>query len=287
MDKPRASTASAAVTLQLEALWQQGQRPDPDALVKAAALSSPLAVAKVLAADQWQRWHASERIGVADYFARHPGVAADAAAALLLVYGEFLVREECGELPSAEEYVARFPQCAEGLLLQLDFHAVVEKPPPTVRGLEKAPGEPVATQPFVQAPPFAQEQSVRSLGEYRILREIGRGGMGVVYEAEQVSLGRHVALKVLPAAGLMNATFLERFLREAKAAAQLHHTNIVPVFGVGEADDVHFYAMQFIKGQSLDQVLGEVRRLRKHSATKAGVADQPGRPRSAAWPRDC
>jgi serine/threonine protein kinase/WD40 repeat protein len=111
------------------------------------------------------------------------------------------------------------------------------------------------------------------LGDYRLLREIGQGGMGVVYEAEQMSLGRHVALKVLPGHGLMNSTFLERFRREAKAAARLHHTNIVPVYGVGEGDGVHFYAMQFIKGQSLDQVLHDLRRLRTYSGGSAGAAD--------------
>src|SRR5262249_51349489 len=93
--------------------------------------------------------------------------------------------------------------------------------------------------------------------------------MGVVYEAEQISLGRHVALKVLPAQALMNSTYLERFRREAKAAARLHHTNIVPVFGVGEASGVHFYAMQFIRGEGLDRVLSDVRRLREQSRALA------------------
>src|SRR5205814_2384696 len=87
------------------------------------------------------------------------------------------------------------------------------------------------------------------LGEYRIVREIGRGGMGVVYEAVQESLGRHVALKVLPGPGPANATYLERFRREARAAGQLQHPNIVPVYGVGEAEGVHFYAMQYVQGQ--------------------------------------
>jgi serine/threonine protein kinase len=100
------------------------------------------------------------------------------------------------------------------------------------------------------------------LGEYRIVREVGRGGMGVVYEAVQESLGRRVALKVLPTHALLAAEHRERFQREAKAAAQLHHTNIVPVFGVGQDRGVHFYAMQFIHGQSLDRVLGELRRAR-------------------------
>ena len=67
---------------------------------------------------------------------------------------------------------------------------------------------------------------------------------------------------MLPGHGLLNPTYLERFRREAKAAARLHHTNIVPVFGTGEAGGTHFYAMQFIRGEGLDRVLGDLRRLR-------------------------
>ncbi len=103
----------------------------------------------------------------------------------------------------------------------------------------------------------------RQLGDFRILREVGRGGMGVVYEAEQVSLGRRVALKVLPRQALADPRYLGRFEREAKAAARLHHTNIVPVYGVGADRGIHYYAMQFIHGQALNDVLGELRRLRQ------------------------
>jgi serine/threonine protein kinase len=99
------------------------------------------------------------------------------------------------------------------------------------------------------------------LGDYRILREVGRGGMGVVYEAEQESLGRHVALKVLAAHTVLGPRHLERFRREARAA-RLHHTNIVPVHGVGEQDGLHYYVMQFIQGLGLDEVLAELKRLR-------------------------
>ncbi len=108
-------------------------------------------------------------------------------------------------------------------------------------------GQPVA------APPLDQ------LGDYRILREIGRGGMGVVYEAEQVSLGRRVALKSLPSQWLRDFKQKQRFEREARSAAKLHHTNIVPVFGVGEHEETPYYVMQFIQGLGLDEVLAELR----------------------------
>jgi tetratricopeptide (TPR) repeat protein len=94
------------------------------------------------------------------------------------------------------------------------------------------------------------------LGDFRLLREVGRGGMGVVYEAEQLSLGRRVALKVLPFAAALDPRHLQRFRTEAQAAAQLHHTHIVPVYAVGCERGVHYYAMQFIDGRSLAEVIG-------------------------------
>jgi serine/threonine protein kinase/WD40 repeat protein len=110
--------------------------------------------------------------------------------------------------------------------------------------------------------PAAPAPSLARVGDYRVLREVGRGGMGVVYEAEQVSLGRRVALKVLPRSVAADPRSLARFRREARAAAGLHHTNIVPVFEVGQDGEVVYYAMQFIRGQGLDLVIDELGRLR-------------------------
>src|SRR5262249_36433286 len=98
-----------------------------------------------------------------------------------------------------------------------------------------------------------------ALGDFHLLREVGRGGMGTVYEARQVSLHRRVALKVLPFAAVTDPKQLQRFQVEAQAAAQLHHTNIVPVFAVGCERGVHYYAMQFIEGETLARVLEELR----------------------------
>ena len=98
--------------------------------------------------------------------------------------------------------------------------------------------------------------------------------MGVVYEAEQVSLGRRVAVKVLPLHAARDNKALERFRREARSAARLHHSNIVPVFEVGQDGDAFFYAMQFIQGQSLDQVIGELRRLKDYEQSTLVTASR-------------
>jgi serine/threonine protein kinase len=93
------------------------------------------------------------------------------------------------------------------------------------------------------------------LGEYRLIREVGRGGMGVVYEAEQRSLRRRVALKVLPWAAAMDPKQLQRFKNEALAAASLKHDHIVSVYAVGCERGVHYYAMEFVEGQTLAAVI--------------------------------
>jgi serine/threonine protein kinase len=95
----------------------------------------------------------------------------------------------------------------------------------------------------------------QQLGDFRIIREVGRGGMGAVYEAEQVSLGRRVALKVLRFGAAADQGAIQRFQREAETVATLHHTNIVPIFFVGSENGVNFYAMQFIEGRNLAEVL--------------------------------
>jgi eukaryotic-like serine/threonine-protein kinase len=163
-------------------------------------------------------------------------------AELTRVADEYLARLDQGETPDVEEFRRRYPRLAPFLAQILPALEAVR---PSTLSTNGSP----STTP-----------SLGCLGDYRLLREIGRGGMGVVYEAEQISLGRRVALKVLPFAGTLDAKQLQRFKNEATAAAQLHHTNIVPVFAVGQERGVHYYAMQFIEGQTLAALIHELRR---------------------------
>jgi serine/threonine protein kinase/WD40 repeat protein len=171
---------------------------------------------------------------------------------------DFLQRFRRGERPGIAEYTARYPELAADIRDVFAALVLVEEAGP------QEASRPAAFRGRVTADGKVPQQ----LGDYRIIREVGRGGMGVVYEAVQEALGRHVALKVLPYEASANPIYLERFTREARAAARLHHTNIVPVYDVGEHQGVHYYAMQFIQGQGLDEVLLELRRLRSSKVTR-------------------
>jgi WD40 repeat protein/serine/threonine protein kinase len=170
---------------------------------------------------------------------------------------EFLDRYRKGERPSLREYIDRHPDLAAEIKEVFPAMAMLENIAVADESMEE--GE--AARDSQPAKVF-----LKQLGDYRLIREIGRGGMGAVYEAEQVSLGRHVALKILPSQALADAKQKRRFERESRAAAKLHHTNIVPVFGVGEHDGVPYYVMQFIQGLGLDEVLRELNRMQAGGA---------------------
>jgi hypothetical protein len=173
-----------------------------------------------------------------------------------LLAEEFAQRCRRGEHPPVSEFLQRHPQWAAELREML----------PAVAVLESAKRQTTAAHP-VPAGGSAPDR----LGDFRILRELGRGGMGIVYEAVQESLGRRVALKVLPGHAGLDSQRRQRFDREAAAAARLHHTNIVPVFGVGEHDGLPYYVMQFIPGRGLDQVLADLRQ----TGSRPGAASAP------------
>jgi len=153
------------------------------------------------------------------------------ASRLVHVLEQYLADLKAGAAPDRAELLAAHPELAD----QLED---------CLAGIE-----------FIHAASGGASSSQKQLGDFRILREVGRGGMGAVYEAEQISLRRRVALKVLRFGTVSDPDAIERFKREAETVAHLHHTNIVPIFAVGSEHGVNFYAMQFIEGRSLDQVL--------------------------------
>jgi Flp pilus assembly protein TadD/serine/threonine protein kinase len=162
-----------------------------------------------------------------------------------------------GTAPEPDELLARHPDLAADLQACLSCLAFIRQAARPADGTSAASAA------------AGQEQAPRELGDFRIVREIGRGGMGVVYEAVQLSLDRRVALKVLPFAATMDPKQIQRFQNEARAAASLEHPHIVPVYGVGCERGVHYYAMKFIDGQSLACLI------QRHRAVSASGPPQP------------
>lgn len=184
---------------------------------------------------------------------------------------EYLQQLEQGKRPDRREWLARYPDLADALNECLDGLDFVHHAAASV-------GSGSSPRPVVEPGPALESST--PVGDFQIVREIGRGGMGIVYEAIQLSLGRRVALKVLPLAASFDAKYLQRFRQEAQAAAQLHHSSIVPVYAVGCERGIHYYAMQLIDGQSLDRI---VRQLRSEAgmnpvdaASSAAIASRRG-----------
>ena len=180
---------------------------------------------------------------------RSLGALAQGDSRVIIALEAYLEALRAGRPWSRGEFLARHAEIADALdqcLSGLDF---IQAAAAQIAGSQSS----LVFDPVVSLPWPAQ------LGDYRILREVGRGGMGIVYEAEQASLSRRVALKVLPFAAAIDPKQRQRFQIEAQAAAQLHHAHIVPIFGVGCDQGVHYYAMQFVEGRSLAAILHELR----------------------------
>ena len=181
----------------------------------------------------------------------------------------------CGGNVELKQRLAAFLRSAEVA------GSFMESPAP-VQAIAANPDQTMASQDAQRLAADNLERHV--LGDYRILQEIGRGGMGVVYEAEQISLGRRVALKVLPYASMLDKNQLSRFQNEARAAASLEHPNVVRVHSVGTERGVHYFAMQLIRGQSLDEMVKAERKkrgIREHTAAESPKKSSGYEPTSA------
>src|SRR5581483_10085003 len=182
---------------------------------------------------------------------------------LVAAVREYQAALDAGRPPDRAAFLARHPAVAAELADCLDGLSLLT-------GLLPRPADEVAAGV--------------PLGDFQIVREIGRGGMGVVYEAVQLSLGRRVALKVLPFAATLDARQLQRFRTEAMAAANLHHPHIVPVYAVGCERGTHYYAMQFIEGQTLADVIRRLRDAQPASREHALASRERERPEDCQTP---
>jgi len=160
---------------------------------------------------------------------------------------QFTRQVRSGHVPSPDEILEEFPEMSEDLMGFVKTLSILEEASFQYRTR--------GASPLVND---GSGQRWTRVGGFRLIREISRGGMGIVYEAEQEALQRRVAIKVLPSNPLRTEIQLARFKREGTAIARLHHSHIVPVFGTGEQNGVHYCVLQYIEGCSTCSDVGHV-----------------------------
>ena len=208
----------------------------------------PSPLVERLLAEQRQRWQRGDRVPVEAYLGRHPALRDNAEAVLHLVFNEVVLRERAGEAPGLGDYQLRFPHLAAELELQFAMDralgADLLAPPTAVAGAQTPPG-----------PRLPEPTGLPSVPGYEILAELGRGGMGVVYQAWQTSLGRLVALKMVLSGAHAGPEGLTRFRNEVEAVGRLQHPNIVQIHEVGAHDARPYFALEYVEGGSLEREL--------------------------------
>jgi serine/threonine protein kinase len=171
----------------------------------------------------------------------HRSATGDLDSLLGQVVDDYLQRLADGEQVDWEQYAQAHPEIATLIRQTFPLLSMIR---------ESTAGVSLRNKPELS--------SSRQLGDFRLLHELGSGGMGFVYEAEQLSMGRRVALKILPLAGALQQKSLQRFRNEVRAAAMLDHPHIVSVYSIGEERGLHYYAMQLIHGQTLAEVIAKL-----------------------------
>jgi hypothetical protein len=193
-----------------------------------------------------RRLRAGEPCRSEDLLAQYPAVASDPHCSLELIHSEFLYRTQIGQTPNPADWYSRFPAWKQAL--EERFHMQTPQEQVSAGGAATVPE---LTTPHEKSDDKVGAPTGRRIGRYTLMQEIGRGGMGVVYKAYDIHLDRVVALKIVRGINVSRSEEVERFHREAKAAAKLDHPNIIAIHDVGEADGDPYYTMTFVAGSNL------------------------------------
>ena len=272
----RSPESSEDPAARLSALWRQGQEPDLKEFLAGAGRLSAAELTDVLCTDQRQRWLHGQRPEVEAYIALHGSFHPGAEPAIDLVFGEFLARRELGESPTLDEYCRRFPGLAGQLRLHVGLYDALGEVGPARDDPASGPGEaPSTASRAAQTPTEGGGQSAEvgehwaadlspvsrfspavfpELPGYEILGEAGRGGMGIVYKARQLSLQRLVAIKVVPFGG-GDEQIAARFHQEGLLAGRLAHPNLVAAYDAGAVTGLPYFVMEFVDGAGLDGIV--------------------------------
>lgn len=235
---------------QLWQLWRQGPPPELSSFLHQYPDLSPAQVAAVIAVDQYERWRTGDRVPAEYYLSLLPQGPALDQAVCDIIYGEYLLREQLDEHPDPNEYRLRFPSQAELFSRQIEVHQAIALDPSQVSPSRASPQTMVG-----RSRELLRSSLPAVIPGYELLEPIGRGGMGVVYRAQQISLQRIVALKVLELRPGGDPALLDRMRREAHIAARLSHPNIVMVFDAGLSGSFFYLAMEYVAGIDLHRLV--------------------------------
>lgn len=248
------SISNHSIIDEYQGLWNDGSSPD---LLRFINLRSPIAVSslgQILLIDQARRWEIGQRKSAVQYFAQFPGILESPEHAIDLLFSEFVLREKVDPTLSVEKLTEGYPQFADELQKQIDFHRTIESSLTDDSWQDRETQDSNTNDSEAGASGIDTLQG-HSVQGYEILRELGRGGLGVVYLARDVRLHRKVALKMLLAGKFASESVLRRLVMEGEATARLQHPNIVQIYEVGEHEGHPYLALEYINGGTLSQRL--------------------------------